>query len=132
MPILLNMKQLETQSFPKVMTFIFTAAFCILTGCYNSAGVTNEAISENDQSAEKKIRELSVGVITRTGGSIDEILQDEKYSAFIRNMRKADYPGSVITEEQRLGDKNNYKQYIVSYYSEGYKIFALLRLSYIL
>jgi dipeptidyl aminopeptidase/acylaminoacyl peptidase len=41
-------------------------------------------------------------------------------------MRRQSYPGSDITIEQELPNGSNYKQYIVSYLSQGYKIDALL------
>jgi dipeptidyl aminopeptidase/acylaminoacyl peptidase len=41
-------------------------------------------------------------------------------------MRKQEYPGSDITIEKELPNGSNYKQYIVSYLSEGLKIDALL------
>ncbi len=56
------------------------------------------------------------------GGGID----DRVSSLTIEEMRKKEYPGSDITIEQELQDGQNYKRYIVSYKSEGLKIFALL------
>jgi dienelactone hydrolase len=44
----------------------------------------------------------------------------------IEFMRKQDYPGSDITIEQTLAPGANYNQYIVSYKSEGLKIYALM------
>ena len=41
-------------------------------------------------------------------------------------LRQQQYPGSDITIEQELPNGSNYKQYIVSYLSEGLKINALL------
>ncbi len=41
-------------------------------------------------------------------------------------MRQQSYPGSEITVEQRLAPGANYDRYIVSYLSEGLKIYALL------
>ncbi|RJR27911.1 alpha/beta fold hydrolase [candidate division WWE3 bacterium] len=41
-------------------------------------------------------------------------------------MRKQEYPGSDIVIEQTLTPGSNYNRYIVSYKSEGLKIFALL------
>jgi dipeptidyl aminopeptidase/acylaminoacyl peptidase len=41
-------------------------------------------------------------------------------------MRKQSYPGSDITVEQTLAPGANYYQYIVSYRSEGLKIYALM------
>lgn len=44
----------------------------------------------------------------------------------IKEMRNKSYPGSDITIEKILEDGSNFHQYIVSYKSEGNKIFALL------
>jgi dipeptidyl aminopeptidase/acylaminoacyl peptidase len=44
----------------------------------------------------------------------------------IEQMRQADYPGSAITIEQTLDPGVNYDRYLVSYRSEGLKIYALL------
>jgi fermentation-respiration switch protein FrsA (DUF1100 family) len=44
----------------------------------------------------------------------------------IEVMRQASYPGSELTFEQTLDPGPNYDQYIVSYQSEGNKIYALL------
>ena len=41
-------------------------------------------------------------------------------------MRQRDYPGSDIKIEQTLTPANNYNRYIVSYRSDGLKIYALL------
>jgi uncharacterized protein len=41
-------------------------------------------------------------------------------------MKKQSYPGSQITVVGKLNPGSNYSQYIVSYYSEGLKIYALL------
>lgn len=44
----------------------------------------------------------------------------------IEYMRKQEYPGSDIVIEQTLPDGSNYSRYIVSYKSDGLKIFTLL------
>ena len=41
-------------------------------------------------------------------------------------MRKRDYPGSDIVIEQTLAPGANYYQYVVSYKSDGLKIYALM------
>ncbi|MEZ4642809.1 MAG: prolyl oligopeptidase family serine peptidase [Chloroflexota bacterium] len=41
-------------------------------------------------------------------------------------MRQQSYPGSEIVFEQTLEPANHYRQYVVSYQSEGYKIYALM------
>jgi dipeptidyl aminopeptidase/acylaminoacyl peptidase len=44
----------------------------------------------------------------------------------IESMRALDYPGSDLTIEETLLPGANYDQHIVSYLSDGYKIYALL------
>lgn len=44
----------------------------------------------------------------------------------IEVMRQQSYPGSDITLEQTLEPGDNYDRYVVSYLSEGHKIYALL------
>jgi dienelactone hydrolase len=44
----------------------------------------------------------------------------------IEVMRQQSYPGSSITVEQTLAPGANYDQYVVSYQSDGYKIYALM------
>ncbi len=44
----------------------------------------------------------------------------------IASMRQRSYPGSEIKIEQTLAPGSNYKRYVVSYQSEGLKIFALM------
>src|SRR3990167_11353014 len=48
------------------------------------------------------------------------------HSLSIETLKKGEYPGSDITIEQTLASGSNYQRYIVSYKSEGLKIFALL------
>jgi uncharacterized protein len=48
------------------------------------------------------------------------------YPLMISVMREQEYPGSEITVEQTLQPGANYNRYIVSYRSEGLKIYALL------
>jgi len=43
----------------------------------------------------------------------------------IEAMRSRTYPGSTITTEQLLGDQGGYTNMIISYQSDGYKIYAL-------
>ncbi len=44
----------------------------------------------------------------------------------INVMRQKSYPGSAITFERTLAPGPNYDQYVVSYRSDGYKIYALM------
>lgn len=50
----------------------------------------------------------------------------EPVSLTIESMRARDYPGSDLTIEQTLAQGSNYKRYVVSYRSDGLKIYALL------
>jgi uncharacterized protein len=53
-------------------------------------------------------------------------ISKEPYSLQIEVMRQQTYPGSEITFEQTLDAGVNYKRYVVSYQSEGNKIYALM------
>ena len=44
----------------------------------------------------------------------------------IEHMRQQSYPGSDLTVEETLEPGANYDRYVVSYLSEGNKIYALL------
>lgn len=48
------------------------------------------------------------------------------HSLSIEALRRGDYPGSDLIVEQTLTPGSNYQRYIVSYKSEGLKIYALL------
>lgn len=50
----------------------------------------------------------------------------EPHPLQIEVMRQRSYPGSEIVFEQTLEPADNYDQYVVSYQSEGYKIYALM------
>jgi dipeptidyl aminopeptidase/acylaminoacyl peptidase len=50
----------------------------------------------------------------------------DPYPIQIEVMRQQSYPGSEITIEQTLSPGANYKRYIVSYLSDGLKIYALM------
>lgn len=61
---------------------------------------------------------------TNEGGLLDTILPAHPLT--IESLRKGNYPGSELTFEETLSPGSNYSRYIVSYQSEGNKIFALL------
>jgi uncharacterized protein len=50
----------------------------------------------------------------------------EPYPLQIEVMRQQSYPGSEIVFEQTLQPGSNYSRYVVSYQSDGYKIYALM------
>lgn len=53
-------------------------------------------------------------------------MESEPYSLSIDALREGEYPGSELTVEQTLPPGVNYQRYIVSYRSDGLKIYALL------
>lgn len=55
-----------------------------------------------------------------------EGFQEDIYPLSIEYLRRQSYPGSEITIEQSLSSGGNYRQYIASYKSDGFKIYALL------
>lgn len=55
------------------------------------------------------------------GGLINQL-----HPLSIESLRNGDYPGSDLVIEQTLTPGSNYQRYIVSYKSEGLKIYALL------
>ena len=48
------------------------------------------------------------------------------YPLMVEYMRQQEYPGSDLVIEEVLAPGVNYNRYLVSYRSEGYKIYALL------
>ncbi|MBI2022872.1 alpha/beta fold hydrolase [Candidatus Daviesbacteria bacterium] len=55
-----------------------------------------------------------------------EALQEAPHPLSIEAMRQGQYPGSDLRIEQTLDPGSNYERYIVSYKSEGAKIYGLL------
>ncbi len=81
----------------------------------------------------------AIGMIFKKDNSLSQpTLQNSKLSTGITEsvqfsnplsiefMRKNVYPGSAISIEQTLSPGNNFNQYLVSYRSEGLKIYGLL------
>lgn len=54
----------------------------------------------------------------------------EEHPMSITAMRQRTYPGSTITFEETLDPGTTYNQYVVSYLSEGNKIFALMSIPF--
>ena len=63
---------------------------------------------------------------TDTQDNMGGEMASEPYTLSIESLRQGDYPGSDLAIEQTLTPGNNYQRYIVSYKSEGLKIYALL------
>lgn len=73
-----------------------------------------EQVSEVTRSAESQLEDL--------GG----VGSTQPHPLTIETLRAGDYPGSDLVVEQTLSPGSNYQRYIVSYKSEGLKIYALL------
>ncbi len=63
---------------------------------------------------------------TDTQDNMGGEMETEPYALSIESLRQGDYPGSDLVIEQTLSPGSNYQRYIVSYKSEGLKIYALL------
>lgn len=53
-------------------------------------------------------------------------IETEIHPLSIQSLRESQFPGSEFVVEQNLSPGSNYKRYVVSYLSEGLKIYALL------
>lgn len=87
---------------------LFALIFCILLGGFYFLN------SSKNQSQNPDLDEMKGG------------LNSETHPLSIEALRKGDYPGSDLVIEQTLTPGSNYERYIVSYKSEGLKIYALL------
>ncbi len=72
---------------------------------------------------QKVVQELTDNPSLQDEGGI---LKQEADPLSIENLRNGEYSGSEIVIEEDLGTGSNYQRYVVSYKSEGLKIFALL------
>src|ERR1700733_8046460 len=74
----------------------------------------------------KKQVNNSVPVTVEHQGKSTSKSESNSYPLAITAMRQKAYPASVITIEQTLEPGANYNRYVVSYTSEGLKIYGLL------
>lgn len=75
----------------------------------------------------KKTTETSENIESQLNLPGDEGgVENNLHPLTIESLRKGEYPGSDIVIEQTLASGSNYQRYIVSYKSEGLKIYALL------
>lgn len=95
-----------------------TATAAPTTGASNNAGGPVDSASSNPASNddEPTIEEIWA----RRAGP------DDPHPLTIEYLRSQEYPGSPITIEQTLSAGSNYNRYLVSYRSEGLKIYAYM------
>lgn len=91
----------------RLVLLFFLLIFAAVFGFYRS-GNTPQSITDN---------------IQEDLGGVLEISPHELSISFLRNKS---YPGSEITVEEELGSQGSYESFIVSYKSEGSKIYSLL------
>lgn len=78
--------------------------------------------SKSNREASELNTPFQTDVADNMGGEGDS----EPFSLSIEALRKGNYSGSDLVVEETLAPGSNYKRYIVSYLSEGLKIYALL------
>lgn len=71
-------------------------------------------------------REISETINQTNENFSNGILDSSPYTLSIESLKKGSYPGSDLKIEETLASGSNYDRYIVSYQSEGLKIYALL------
>jgi len=74
----------------------------------------------------KEIPKLNIPYQTDFANNMGGEGEAEPFNLSIESLRKGNYPGSDLVIEETLAPGSNYQRYIVSYLSEGLKIFALL------
>ena len=74
----------------------------------------------------KEIPKLNISPQTDFANNMGGEGEVEPFNLSIESLRKGSYPGSDLVVEETLAPGSNYQRYIVSYLSEGLKIFALL------
>jgi dipeptidyl aminopeptidase/acylaminoacyl peptidase len=92
----------------------------LVTAC-TSAPLTPSATTTASASVPTQPRPTATGTPTPTPSPTPT-----PHPLTIESMREREYPGSDIVIEQTLESGSNYRRYIVSYRSEGLKIFALM------
>lgn len=100
----------KTCLLPLILFIILCGLLLLFNSCNNSQEVD---ATETDSNATTDTTTL-------------ENSTSPTHPLMIENIRKHNYPGSELTFEQTLTDGYNYNRYIVSYLSEGNKIYALL------
>src|SRR3989344_1045485 len=74
----------------------------------------------------QKNKSIPLNLLTDFQDNMGGEMATEPYSLSIESLRQGDYPGSDLVIEQTLTPGSNYSRYLVSYKSEGLKIYALL------
>lgn len=100
-----------------------TAATALTTEIQPTATSTMTPVPRDEGLSDD---ELTPTVILPTATATTTPWSTDPHPLQIEVMRQQSYPGSAITFEQTLNPGGNYSQHIVSYLSDGYKIYALM------
>src|SRR4030067_2115071 len=79
-------------------------------------------IYSNNNKTPKLNVPFQTDFIDNMGGEVNS----KPFSLSIEALREGNYPGSDFVIEDTLAPGSNYQRYLVSYLSEGLKIYALL------
>ncbi len=101
--------------------FLMLVALVLLAAGVGYSLVSNKQISSlpsNSSTVHKTVPTITIAKATVTPTITSSLA--------INAMREKSYPGSAITVEQTLSPGTNYNRYMVSYQSDGLKIYGLL------
>lgn len=110
-----------TRAMKKILTTVILA--CVVFGAIFAFSRTREWPTETSgtDNPSQAVDEGGVPEVSAHEEGVEELS-----SLSIRSLRRGTYPGGDFTIEQDLPNGTNYRQAIVSYRSEGLKIFGLL------
>lgn len=90
---------------------VIVAALCLYAFAHPQGAVVVLKDDVSDATYEPKFREVA---------------EEELHPLSITALRQIDFPGSEVVVEETLRPGSNYQRFVVSYLSEGNKIYALL------
>jgi dipeptidyl aminopeptidase/acylaminoacyl peptidase len=86
-------------------------------------GISDPVLTQQTDTPTPTVSPTRTSTLTPTA---TEIVFDVGKEITIQYLREMEITGSVITFEQELGQRSGYRQYIVSYISDGNKVYGLL------
>jgi dipeptidyl aminopeptidase/acylaminoacyl peptidase len=98
----------------------------ILTSCTSAAGLNNSEIEQPAVTVTAEENSFPPSAAGQNETSPEAAWSTDPYPLQIEVMREQTYTSSPITIEQTLDPGVNYNRYVVSYLSEGFKIYALM------
>lgn len=109
------------------LTLITLAAACTASsGASTPASATLAAQNPSLPASDEETTPTATPIVNVADGQTPAPTPTPLHPFAIEAMRARDYPGSDIIIEQVLEPGSNYQRYIVSYQSDGLKIYALM------